>query len=129
MNIEYLVWILNLNVDFEYWILYLNIESKYWIWMLNIEYWILNLSIECWMLNIEDWILNIEIDYWMWKLNVTGSESDLKDPESIFRLQTSGVFVSVDMLKLMGWGWVVLLVSGYCARRMVVNNFFKELWD
>ena len=103
-----------LNV--ECWIL--NIEFEYWIWMLNlnIEYqvWILNLSIE-----FEYWILNIEIDYWTWKLNVTGDESDLKDSGYILRLQKSGVFVSVDVIEVMGWGRVVLVVANYCAHRMV----------
>ena len=60
---------------------------------------------------------------------MTGSESDLKDPGSIFRLQTSGVFVSADVLMLMGLGRIVLVVAGYFAHMMVVNTFFKELWD
>ena len=55
----------------------------------------------------------------MWNLNVTGYESYLKDYVSIFRLKTSGVFVSADVLTLMGWGRVVLVVADYCAQRMV----------
>ena len=38
----------------------------------------------------------------MLKLNVTGAESNLKYFGFIFRLQTSGVFVSEDVLMLMG---------------------------
>ena len=85
LNIEYWLWMLNLNIDFEYWILNLSIEFEYWIWVLNVE---------CWILNIE---------YWLWNLNVTGAESDIKDSGSIFRLQTPGVFVSAEVLTMMGW--------------------------
>ena len=121
-NIEYWIWILNLSIEFEYWILILNIAFEYWIWLLNVEYWILN--IEYWILNIEYWILNIEhwtlnIDYWMWELNVTGDESNLKESGYIFSLQTSGVFVSTDMLTLMGWGKVFFVVADYYVHHMV----------
>ena len=103
LNIEY--WILS----FEYWIWILNIEFEYWILVLN-----LNIEFEYWI-----WMLNLNVEYWMWNLNVTGDESDLKGSGSIFRLQTSGVFGSADVLMMMGWGQVILVVADYCAQRMV----------
>ena len=45
----------------------------------------------------------------------------MKDYGSIFRLQTSGVFFSADVLTLMGLGRFFLVVAEYCAHRMVEN--------
>ena len=129
MNVKYWklydkFWILNLNVEFEYWPWILNIE--FWVLNLNIEseYWMLN--VECWILNVECWILNVKVKYyWGWV--------------SIFSLQTPGVFVSADVLEMIGWGRVVLVLSDYCAQKMVweipssrhngINWFHCWMWN
>ena len=66
-------------------------------------------------------MLNTAVDYWLWKLNVTGAGSDLKYSGSILRLQNSGVFVSVDMLTVIGGGRVVLIVVDYFAQSVIVQ--------
>ena len=57
----------------------------------------------------------------MLKFNVTEYDSYLKESVCIFRLQASHVFVSADVLMVMGLGRVVLVVYNYCSQRMVVQ--------
>ena len=57
----------------------------------------------------------------MLKFNVTEYDSYPKESVCIFRLQESYVFVSADLLMVMGLGRVVLVVYNYCSQRMVVQ--------